>query len=1105
MRLRLAILALVVVVVSIVAGILAACSEAPTAVAVRTFERAQRMDVVCLKLYDFTKPANPDGTYSVFPDGPHPGRPEECAPVPPGIDGAGLDNQLFALVTQTARGELAAVDLSSGIIHDQRLAVPGINFIPVGAFPTDVATTPDGVMAFVGAAEPNKAAIYGVPTYTVVGDAQRFNSKSITLPNLPVCALPQNPGALTVVQRRAAPAGTTDAGATDAGADGGTDAGPPAQDKIDYELVVVLPGDRRSTAKVITIDPRPFIRAIAVDNPGRTIERNMLELADGPTLAPGGGGAATLPPCPITSAIELVGGEVVPKSFTPGPKWPDGVPYVDGGVDLSCDTPLPPATCEPTCCPGVDASAEAGTCTPPGEEDGGPIDITHGPLDPPRLLHAVRDDQTLYVADASLPIIHVVDLSTQGAPKELKPFIATSISDPSRTIAIRDLAVSPPTRDFKRFLYAIDRDPGSLIAWDVTDPNTTQRTPMRRPHPELNPFQPEDRISFSTPAVAVSFARHDFPLSFHGAVPNAASGILCNANPVLNANPADPTQGTNGKDIGFYYRNDRTEPDVALGPRRLRGIFAFATLANGSVIAIDVDDWDAPCRRPRELSTPPNANAPVGDAGPAVIPPPGDLAIPQTSLGPDDFDPYHAPQTDSNATSEEITFPISVPHRIRPDSFLKNDSTTGNHVPALNGRPTLTANGAPFLFQGPGSEKTPLLLPPNVARPAEVAGVQLAVQFSVEAPEVHIDQDWQLNYEGVIPGFDGLSAGVDTLDAHQSLVLTQPNGRFCSKGVEDFTMGAERGRRTAAAVASDALQRTQPTTSSLFALDRRIADYVQLTEDLLPIEDNYWGATEPANDACWPPTSVVPPDGRWDFCNRTFGAAADQNPSRDFPIVEAFDDHLVITRYAPNAAGREVVAPDPSNATMLAQMRCCFHRQVKFKVRTGGVWSIVGFNPGTTNVGVGFLSGLTVGADKRCGPSCDPRDAFLVSRTAAVPSVFVGPPGRDSPLAMRNPMFSLWVSNGANHVSTVPDSTDPTGQKTIPIDVFPVRDTNYTIRTKGQLNSLVINLAASTIAVNPQSMRFIETLGQIAVVDAASQGLVLIDLGGVAVAHAPYF
>ena len=52
---------------------------------------------------------------------------------------------------------------------------------------------------------------------------------------------------------------------------------------------------------------------------------------------------------------------------------------------------------------------------------------------------------------------------------------------------------------------------------------------------------------------------------------------------------------------------------------------------------------------------------------------------------------------------------------------------------------------------------------------------------------------------------------------------------------------------------------------------------------------------------------------------------------------------------------------------------------------------------------------------------------------------------------------------------------------------------------------MTITIGGSSIAVNPQSMRFIDSLGQIALVDAASQGLVLIDLKSVAIARAPFF
>jgi hypothetical protein len=723
----------------------------------------------------------------------------------------------------------------------------------------------------------------------------------------------------------------------------------------------------------------------------------------------------------------------------------------------------------------------------------------------------VRDDQFLYVADGNLPLVHVVDLSNPAQPEELPPFVATSLAVPSRVIAIRDIAVSPATRDVdpatgrnRRFLYAIDRDEGSILVYDVTDPAHASRTPMRRPHPELNPFQPEDRIGFSSPAVAISFARHDFPLSLHATVPNAATGLLCNANPNLNPppdgglppDPIAPDDPVHPRK-GFYYRNDRTEPDVALGPKRLRGIFAFATLANGQIVTIDVDDWDSPCRRPRNLDTPPNPNAPVSvdDGGTPPPPAPGDLAQPQPSSGPTDIDPYHAPETDQNATSEEQTFPIVPPHGLRADTLFATNATTGNHVPFLNARAMVNSNGAVFVQQGTGSENTPLMLPANVARPKTLAmtAAPIGLQFALDEADVHADQDWILTYEGAIPGFDGLSATVDTNDGYQSLVLTQPNGRFCAKGVEDVARGAERAPAIQAAWTSGG-------AAPVPRLERKLVDYVQLTEDLLPIEDAYWGLPQTPWGEVGAPSDGP---GRWTYCNNIFGAGADQNASRDFPIVEAYEDHLVITRFSPDDLQTRNAEPKfPTNAGALKQLQLCFHHQVKFHVRTGFMWSLVGYAPGTSNVGLGFLAHLTAAApDGRCVASCDPRKALLDGRLVTTPSAYIGPPGRNSPLALRNPFFALWLSRGA-----VPP-TDAQGRVVTPPPVAPVaRDTVYSnIVVRGMPTTQIINLASDTVAVDVQSMRFIESLGQIAVVDAAAKGLVLIDLGAVAVAHAPYF
>ena len=128
-------------------------------------------------------------------------------------------------------------------------------------------------------------------------------------------------------------------------------------------------------------------------------------------------------------------------------------------------------------------------------------------------------------------------------------------------------------------------------------------------------------------------------------------------------------------------------------------------------------------------------------------------------------------------------------------------------------------------------------------------------------------------------------------------------------------------------------------------------------------------------------------------------------------------------------------------------------------------------------------------------PSCFDREALLNARAPAVPrpvadnvdAKVATPPGRNSILAMRNPMFSFVMWNGS-----------APGR-------LPQRDMQWKFSTRGQFSPLVVNIASTTTAVSPQSMLFIDSLGQLALVDGSSQGLVLIDLNTVALAHTPYF
>ena len=122
----------------------------------------------------------------------------------------------------------------------------------------------------------------------------------------------------------------------------------------------------------------------------------------------------------------------------------------------------------------------------------------------------------------------------------------------------------------------------------------------------------------------------------------------------------------------------------------------------------------------------------------------------------------------------------------------------------------------------------------------------------------------------------------------------------------------------------------------------------------------------------------------------------------------------------------------------------------------------------------------------RCVPSCDPRESLLNGRLPTAPLAVTDTVGKDTPLALRNPMFSAVLFA-------------PTSGKE------PLRDMVYSFSSRGQFRTLAVSIGGSSISVNPQSMRYVDTLGQIAVVDGASQGLVLIDLRAVTVARAPYF
>ena len=104
---------------------------------------------------------------------------------------------LLALVTQTLRGEVAVVDLTAGRVVDVDPSIPGYGFLPIGAMPQDIVSTPGGVASFVGVGEPGKEGIYALPSSCLRAPDAQERARDLT--SWPACALPVVPGSMAVL------------------------------------------------------------------------------------------------------------------------------------------------------------------------------------------------------------------------------------------------------------------------------------------------------------------------------------------------------------------------------------------------------------------------------------------------------------------------------------------------------------------------------------------------------------------------------------------------------------------------------------------------------------------------------------------------------------------------------------------------------------------------------------------------------------------------------------------------------------------------------------------------------------------------------------------
>lgn len=853
------------------------------------------------------------------------------------------NRRFHALVTQPLSGEVALVDLAvtaSQAVIDFEPSQPGYSFMPVGAEPGAIVSTPGGVASFVGVREAGREGIFALPSSCIAPRAATDPIRDIR--TWPACRLPAAPGPMVML--------------IDPAIDDDGDAATPASVRASCggayvdsaELIGQAPGATRAEC--------PADLATELPSPGRRKLGVML-----PSLSE----------LWVLDAQELLDRE--PGSFD--------ICNVEERVALSGEV--------------SDAVQRIPTDLVPSSPSCGPVGFNHGPIAdsyrPWPVDVALDDEQRLYVADSDAPLVHVLDVSNPCALSALPALEPRSHADPTAVITTRRVAVSPLTPLGKRFVYAVDdsttNTSGTLMAFDVS-PGSTDRTPIVRERSALNPTEPPDRIAFGRDVADVEFVYQDFPEPLGGV---AVEGVACDPDPRLRADsPA---------------AEYRPASDLSAGaaPRKLRGTFAFAALHTGQMAVVDVEDLDGACRRPVAVNPGTQENL-------------SGCKLDDTSLQPFGYQLLGGP-----TVSNELSCNVVAPHRTRSRSFFTN-SGGGAHSAGLVSFPTLTldtgrsvttdqtddgttypkllaarsaANQPGELYVGPLLYSTDV---PTALLDVDPASAERSsLLLSYEEPRAYFPgEDFIATYEG---GVRPTSAALFSVDAATGLGMIDEglNASFCTSGVQDMDLVVEAGRGLGVAPADEA------------AFARRHADYVQIVSDLLEEDDAYWGASSPGAtcgaELFQEVDSIARVSGR-SLCDQFFLPAELQSPQRDFRIVQASEDRLLVEPRS--------YAPGEMSETRRRQLSefaaCCFPKTMPFQIRAGHQWVIRGS-------GSGFAHAVTTDPSSlRCVADCNPMASRQRGRAYEIAC------SRDCPTPLGRPAIGYAVPG--EDFACVVDSTE---------------------------------------------------------------------------------
>lgn len=724
-------------------------------------------------------------------------------------------------------------------------------------------------------------------------------------------------------------------------------------------------------------------------------------------------------------------------------------------------------------------------------DSGGSTWITYqevgGSYDPQPAGMAQNGDVVL-IADQGAPVIHQIDTTNACAPTELTPLYATSFEEPTRVVTTSEIAVSPTTPSGARYAYVVDEvgdGRSSVIVFDLAS-SAQSRAPLVRKGGPLVPSEAPDRLEFPAGVKDVGFALLD-RASIDPATGVATTGVRC-----------DPDPSTSSSAPGARYRpasgTDAAEPGV------LRGLFGYVLLSNGGVSVIDIEDFDAACRRPIE-------------ANPSQV-------MDHRGCSADDIDAaFYTTNGTSDATAtvtEEASCRMVAPHRVRSLALMNTSESSGVDSPAMRtfGRLSLRGRGLSFTRLTPEGKKNPILLgadfegPDGSAVPAHVyvgstlntrgdlsndlvidpnSAERASVVLPVYDPRAHPpSESVSVVYEGEMGGTHYSGSFSNSTLGSDYIRLTDPNILFCSLGVQDRELTRELGESKFGLAGGSAERFVE-----------RHTDYVQIANQLYAESDDYW---DQAGAACGVGVPAANGQG-YQLCEALFGQGDEDELSfaRDLSIVEADADGLELT---PRNGG------ELGAANHLDLLRCCFPGTLSFRARAGHQWVVQGS-------GTGFQHNVILdpsGGTNRCVFDDSPLASRLEARAYEVSSVFCDNDDdedvRSCGVGLRTQddvVCSYDATQGPVEIGGVADECIFDGL-TRRFVVYrgrepSQRDMAFLYDVIGGFQTLTIPLTGSSNVILPVTLVEVPTFGAFGIVDSQNRGLMMLDVANSQIAQ----